>query len=228
MDIPTPTECFNKKHCLAFVILNWLFTPIATQGYLPTMPLLVTEVMGLETTTLGYLYSTKMACNLVGCFALVPLLRNFSARKATIAFLVLRAVSGTGGRASNGADCCQLAAAAGADGVNLGSGLGPAEDFSLGKRSGAPKQPRDDLDDDDGIPSAAFMSSIRGKFPPSASARANGFTTLSLCPPPPPPSNIARRACCCFTLSARSVSVSLKLFVAPIKRPFNVSTMVPA
>ena len=35
MDIPTPTECFNKKHCLAFVILNWLFTPIATQGYLP-------------------------------------------------------------------------------------------------------------------------------------------------------------------------------------------------
>lgn len=94
MDIPTPTECFNKKHCLAFVILNWLFTPIATQGYLPTMPLLVTEVMGLETTTLGYLYSTKMACNLVGCFALVPLLRNFSARKATIAFLVLRAVSG--------------------------------------------------------------------------------------------------------------------------------------
>ena len=38
MDIPA-TERFNKKHCLAFVMLNCLFPPIATQSYLPTMRL---------------------------------------------------------------------------------------------------------------------------------------------------------------------------------------------
>ena len=43
------------------------------------------------------------------CTASPALLRTVSGAGA----LVLRAVSGTGGRASNGADCCQLAAAAG-------------------------------------------------------------------------------------------------------------------
>ena len=99
-----------------------------------------------------------------------------------------RTVSGTGGRASNGADCCQLAAAAGADGVNLGSGLGPAEDFSFGKRSDVPKQPRVDLDDGNELrrspsPSRFISDSAEGTDFPSLSMWLWLISaTKSLCP----------------------------------------------
>ena len=102
-----------------------------------------------------------------------PLL--LTASRCTASPELQRAFSGTGGRASNGADCCQLAAAAGADGVNLGSGLGPAEGFSSGKRSDVPKQPRDDLDDDDNelrrspSPSRFISDSAEGTDFPSLS-----------------------------------------------------------
>ena len=101
-----------------------------------------------------------------------PLL--LTASRCTASPALHRTVSGTGGRASNGADCCQLAAAAGADGVNLGSGLGPAEDFSSGKRSGVPKQPRDDLADDNELrrslsPSRFISDSAEGTDFPSLS-----------------------------------------------------------
>ena len=57
---------FDKKTCLLFFQLNWLLSPLATQGYAPTMPLLITQVMALPTSDLGLVYSTKMFCSFVG------------------------------------------------------------------------------------------------------------------------------------------------------------------
>ena len=79
---------------LRFHWLLWFLTPLATQSYMPTMPLLVTVQLGEPMWQLGLVYSTKMVCSVVGNLICIPLLRVTSPRKLLICFFWARAISG--------------------------------------------------------------------------------------------------------------------------------------
>ena len=85
---------FTKDKCIAYIYLSWFITPIGTQAYMPTMPLLVRDTLDAGVEMLGYVYSVKMFCSVIGFTVLIPLFKCATPRQISLAMLWMRLLSG--------------------------------------------------------------------------------------------------------------------------------------